>query len=157
MRRYDRDEDHRLDEKEFHNFLLDLAASRLLPDPGQRVSSSQASLSQVAAINSTVPEPDKQVSKGAEISSGTNKVKTEIVSSAAVTPSTSGSCPELSKELIQSFAQQGTIMLTVCDWRIFETFGEAIHKRSGKCSAVLADASGLHDSSCRCLLHVQGW
>lgn len=51
---------------------------------------------------------------------------TASAAAAATTPggkSSEGSCPPLSKELIASFAVQNTIMLTVSDWRIFETFG----------------------------------
>eukprot|EP00798_Chlamydomonas_sp_ICE-L_P021187 gene21187-28087_t len=33
-------------------------------------------------------------------------------------------CPELSKELVAQFAKDNTIMLAVCDWRMFETFGK---------------------------------
>jgi hypothetical protein len=53
---------------------------------------------------------------------GSNQ-NTAVATTGPTTTTTPGTCPELTKELVASFARDSTIMLTVSDWRIFETFG----------------------------------
>ena len=91
---------------------------------GSSASLNNTGLVPAAAATVATPESaDKAAVKAVSLSPST-EVQV-ITPDATAVSSTPGTCPELTKELIASFALNGTIMLTVCDWRIFETFGEA--------------------------------
>ena len=88
-----------------HDFLLDLGRSRVLPERYR---------SQKEAVQK--PSTDSTASTEVAVAAPLN------TTSSPSTASSPGSCPELTKELIASFAQQGTIMLTVSH-SVFEAGG----------------------------------
>lgn len=106
---YDADKDGKLGHDEFQLFLSDLAKSRMLP--------TLTSESRKASEGSIKPTSEESMDQ-----EGTPSSPPPVSVSPPPFPPPSH-CPELSKELIASFARDSTIMLTVCDWRIFETFG----------------------------------
>ena len=109
---YDTDKDGKLGHDEFQLFLSDLAKSRMLP--------------QLAGKEGPVHDEDGDSKKPAAVVVAAKETEGTPSSPPPLSPSPpplASHCPELSKELIASFARDKTIMLTVCDWRIFETFG----------------------------------
>ncbi len=85
-------------------------------------SSSTSSTSSSSVLGSVVSSV-KQTTTKQVVSVTTSQVLPATTQLTSVT-APAQQCPELSKELVASFAVKNTIMLTVSDWRIFETFGE---------------------------------
>ena len=118
--RFDADHDGKLTETEFRAFLLELAKSRVLPHKIRSRKDVQDATALVPTASSTATSTGDGKPEVTSLSPVTS-TDAQVLTPSSGTP---GSCPELTKELIASFALNGTIMLTVCDWRIFETFGE---------------------------------
>ena len=105
--RYDVDNDGKLNDRELHDFLIDLAKSRVLPD---RIRSKKAATDSTALVPSAATDTKVSTVINTE---QPNSTPSPSPSTAVVVPSTSGgvttpagSCPELSRELIAGFAQQ---------------------------------------------------
>ena len=110
---FDMDHDGKLSEREFHDFLIELAKSRVLPDRSKAEHKEPSAASTSTAVATSTPS-----------ASSSTQVQVASTSLSSSQGGGGGTCGDLSKELIESFAINGTVMLTVCDWRIFETFGE---------------------------------
>lgn len=151
--RYDRDRDGKLNHDEFHHFLIDLGKSSLLDEKAKKVVAAgdggnvmggrgpsqgekterkteekAEQKTEEKAEQKTEPKTEQkaeekpvQVAEEQEKQEPVQVTDQKAVEKTALPPS--GTCPELSKELVASFAKNNTIMLAVCDWRMFETFG----------------------------------
>jgi len=134
--KYDKDKNGAWSSVEFAEFLQDLAKSRILDpmalqnhhgtaaDLVVKTSKAQAAAQKAAG---SAPQGTGASAAAAEAKPSTTATKTEGPASTAVatTVTPGGECPALSRELVESFAVDKTIMLTVSDWRIFETFGRS--------------------------------
>ena len=135
--RYDSDHDGHLSHDEFRDFLIDIGRSKVLGVEHRMDASASAAVvasdaaagskaSAAAAVKQIDAKATAAVAPALAIQVVPAVVEPALVvptAAAAVIPQKRGMCPELSKELVASFAKDNTIMLAVCDWRMFETFG----------------------------------
>ncbi|KAJ9511474.1 hypothetical protein QJQ45_029860 [Haematococcus lacustris] len=116
--RYDADKNGQLSQAEFEVFLNDLAKSNIL-DP-MALNSDHGTAADLVIRQQTVSAVNAATGAGGEQNKQAAKTDGVVVSE----PQTAAqACPELSKELVASFAKDNTIILTVSDWRIFQNFG----------------------------------
>ncbi|KAJ9511362.1 hypothetical protein QJQ45_029767 [Haematococcus lacustris] len=115
--RYDADKNGQLSQAEFEVFLNDLAKSNIL-DP-MALNSDHGTAADLVIRQQTVSAVNAATGTGGKQNKQAAKTDGVVVSE----PQTTGqACPELSKELVASFAKDNTIILTVSDWRIFQNF-----------------------------------
>ena len=74
----------------------------------------------VAVVPTSVPPPASPAKPQQELKPKPGDKSGE---KAVVKVASGSGCEELSPELLRQFARDNTVMLTVSDWRIFETFG----------------------------------
>ncbi|KAL6749493.1 nucleotide-diphospho-sugar transferase-domain-containing protein [Haematococcus lacustris] len=116
--RYDADKNGQLSQAEFEVFLNDLAKSNIL-DP-MALNSDHGTAADLVIRQQTVSAVNAATGTGGKQNKQAAKTDGVVVSEPQTTAQ---ACPELSKELVASFAKDNTIILTVSDWRIFQNFG----------------------------------
>ncbi|KAJ9511250.1 hypothetical protein QJQ45_017155 [Haematococcus lacustris] len=115
--RYDADKNGQLSQAEFEVFLNDLAKSNIL-DP-MALNSDHGTAADLVIRQQTVSAVNAATGTGGKQNKQAAKTDGVVVSEPQTTAQ---ACPELSKELVASFAKDNTIILTVSDWRIFQNF-----------------------------------